>query len=797
MIFNTIINRESRLIIMELKQRIKVSVRNLVEFILRTGDIDSGFVGSSNNRALEGTRIHKKVQSASGEDYDSEVILKYDIEYEEYILSLEGRADGIIKENDTVTIDEIKSTAAPIEKIDEDYNPLHWAQAKCYAFIYAEQNQLSNINVQLTYYQIDTDEIKRIVKEFSFEELKEFFFDLIQKYFIWTEMQHRWNIKRDASIKELSFPHEKYRKGQRELAVAAYKTIVNGKKLYAQAPTGIGKTISTAFPTIKAMGEGHTSKIFYLTAKTITRTVAGEAFSLMRENGLNVKTIVLTAKDKICFKEKATCNPEACEYAKGHYDRVNDAIMDILKNEDELNRETIEKYALKHCVCPFEFSLDLTLWADAVICDYNYVFDPSVSLKRFFAEKGGDYVFLIDEAHNLVDRAREMYSAELFKKPFLDFKREVKTTYPKLSKALNKINQYMLELKKKCDSNGYYIKEELDGDIYYYLKKFIAECEEYLLKQKKAEMYEEHLSLYFEALAFTRICELYDDKYITYVENLNRDVKLKLYCLDPSHLLKETLKKGKAAIFFSATLIPMDYHKNILGGEEDDYTIYLNSPFSVENRRILVADRISTKYRDREKSYIDIVEYINSVLNAKEGNYLIFFPSYQYMNKVHELFIEKYPEYETYIQSPNMTEEEREDFLELFELDKGKNILGFCVLGGIFSEGIDLKHDRLIGVIVVGVGLPQICLERNIVKDYFNKVNNLGYEYSYMYPGMTKVLQASGRLIRTEEDRGVILLLDERFVYTNYQRLFPREWFPYIRVTNDNVEKQLDEFWKW
>lgn len=781
---------------MELKQRIRESVRNLVEFILRTGDIDSGFVGTSNNRALEGTRIHKKVQNSSGGNYESEVILRYDIEYEDYILSLEGRADGIIKDSGAVTIDEIKSTTSPLEKIDENFNPLHWAQAKCYAFIYAEQNQLSSINVQLTYYQIDTDEIKRIVKEFKFKELKQFFFDLIEKYFIWTEMQHKWNIKRDISIKELSFPHENYRKGQRELAVAAYKTIVNGKKLYAQAPTGIGKTISTVFPAVKAMGEGHISKIFYLTAKTITRTVAGEAFSLMREKGLHIKTVVLTAKDKICFKEKATCNPESCEYAKGHYDRVNDAIMDILTNEDELNREIIEKYAQNHCVCPFEFSLDLTLWADAVICDYNYVFDPSVSLKRFFAEKGGDYAFLIDEAHNLVDRAREMYSSELYKKPFLDFKREVKATYPKLSKVLNKINQYMLEIKKKCNSDGYYIKEEFDSEIYFHLKKFITECEEYLLKNKNAENYEEYLNLYFDALAFIRICELYDDRYITYAEKVNGDVKLKLYCLDPSHLLKETLKKGRAAIFFSATLIPMDYHKYILGGEDDDYTIYLNSPFPIENRCILVADSISTKYRYREGSYSDIVEYISSVLNAKKGNYLIFFPSYQYMNKVYELFTEKYPEYETYIQEPNMTEEEREDFLELFELDKDKNVIGFCVLGGIFSEGIDLKYDRLIGVIVVGVGLPQICLERDIIKDYFNKVNNLGYEYSYMYPGMTKVLQAAGRLIRTEEDRGIILLLDERFVYSNYQRLFPKEWFPYIRVNNDNIERHLCEFWR-
>lgn len=781
---------------MEGKQKINVSVRSLVEFILRSGDIDTGFIGSSNNRAVEGTRIHKKVQNASGEKYESEVTLKYDIEYKDFILSLEGRADGIIQENDVVTIDEIKSTAAPIEKIDEDFNPLHWAQAKCYAFIYAEQNQLSNINVQLTYYQIDTDEIKRIVKEFIFDDLKDFFFELIQKYFIWMELQHKWNIERDISIRELSFPHEKYRKGQRELAVAVYKTIVNEKKLYAQAPTGIGKTISTVFPTIKAMGEGHTSKIFYLTAKTITRTVAQDAFTLMRKNGLRVKSVTITAKEKICFKEKATCNPDSCQYAKGHFDRVNDAIMDILKNEDDLNRETIEKYAENHSVCPFEFSLDLTIWADSIICDYNYVFDPRVYLKRFFMEKGGDYVFLIDEAHNLVDRSRDMFSAELYKKPFLDFKRAVKTTHPKLSKALNKINQYMLDLKKQCNDEGYYIKEEIDGDIYYLLKKFIAECEEYLIKQKKTEINEEHLKLYFDAISFTRIFELYDDKYIAYTESSNGDVKIKLFCLDPSHLLKEVLKKGKAAIFFSATLIPMDYHRNILGGKEDDYMIYLNSPFPIENKCVLVAHRISTKYREREKSYEEIVEYISSILKTKEGNYLIFFPSYQYMNTVYEIFTEKYPEFETYIQAPNMSEEDREEFLELFELDSQKNVLGFCVLGGVFSEGIDLKHDRLIGVIVVGVGLPQICLERNIIKDYFDKVNKLGYEYSYMFTGMNKVLQAAGRLIRTEEDKGMILLLDERFVYSNYQRLFPREWFPYIRVTNDNIEKHLDEFWK-
>lgn len=778
---------------MAFKQNIKVSIRNLVEFILRAGDIDSGFISSS-NRAVEGTRIHKKIQSSSDENYEPEVTLKYEIEYKDYVLTVEGRADGIIKEDHRVIIDEIKSTTVPIEIIDEDFNPLHWAQAKCYAFIYAKENSLNNINVQLTYYNIDTDEIKYIVKEFTYESLREFFFDLIDKYFKWVELQYSLNIERDESIKNLNFPYESYRKGQRKLAVAVYRTIVNEKKLYAQAPTGIGKTISTVFPAIKAMGEGHISKIFYLTAKTITRTVAQNVFTLMRQDKLKIKTVTIIAKEKICFKEKTSCNPEDCEYAKGHFDRVNAAILDILKKEYDFNRETIEKYARIHCVCPFEYSLDLTIWADAIICDYNYVFDPRVQLKRFFAEKGGDYAFLIDEAHNLVDRSREMFSAELYKKPFLDFRKVVKTTYPKLSKALNKVNQYMLSLKKLC-TEEHYIKEELDNEIYYLLKKFISECEEYFLKQQKNEINEDFLKLYFDSIAFTRIWEIYDDRFITYVEKDQEDVKIKLFCLDPSKLLRETLLKGKASVFFSATLLPMEYHQSILGGDEDDYRIYLDSPFPPMNKCVLLADNISTRYKDRDKSYTYIAQYINSVLKAKVGNYLIFFPSYKYMNSVYEIFIEKYPEFQVYIQWPNMSEDEREEFLSLFEMNPQKNTIGFCVLGGVFSEGIDLKDDRLIGVIVVGVGLPQICLERNIIKNYFQNKKNLGFEYSYMYPGMNKVLQAAGRLIRTEEDKGIILLIDERFSYGSYQSLFPKDWFPHKKTTNCSIGKYLDEFW--
>jgi len=626
-------------------------------------------------------------------------------------------------------------------------------------------------------------------------ELTLFFNDLTKKYYKWAKFSNDWLVLRDSTIKSMEFPYEDYRRGQRKLAVAAYKTIVSGKKLFAQAPTGIGKTISTLFPAIKAMGEGHTSKLFYLTAKTITRSVAQDAFLLMASRGLKLKFVTITAKEKVCFSDEVACTPESCQYACGHFDRINAAIYDILTKESSLSRDIIELYARKHTVCPFEFTLDLTLWSDAVICDYNYVFDPSVYLKRFFQEKQGDYVFLIDEAHNLVDRAREMFSAELYKKDFYEIVRAFKGQKTKLSKYLNKINKHFIALRKECEDKNFVIKKEWDKDFYYLLRNFITNCEEYLLTHKGYAEYDALLELYFECIAYNRIYELYDDKFTTYIEKSYDNVRLKLFCLDPSYLLSEALKRGRAAIFFSATLLPMSYHKNILGGCEDDYTIYLSSPFQVDKRCLMVADKVSTRFKHREASYEEIARYIRSVINAKCGNYLIFFPSYQYMNCVYNIFGEQYPEIDIHLQEPSMTEEAREEFLGLFKENPESITLGFCVLGGIYSEGIDLKYDRLIGAIIVGVGLPQICLERDIIKSYYDTANNLGYEYAYMYPGMNKVLQAAGRVIRSESDTGVILLIDERFSYQSYQNLFPKEWFPHERVDLKKIGKCLKSFW--
>lgn len=773
---------------------IKISVRNLVEFVLRSGDLDTRFFGGS--RAVEGTKAHQKIQRFSGDEYEAEVSLKYEFEYKGFRFILQGRVDGIINKSEGICIDEIKSTTRPLDEIDENYNHIHWAQAKCYAYIYSVQNSITSIDIQLTYYNIDTEEMKKIVKTFTIEELEEFFYDLIDKYLVWAKYTYDWQIERDNSITRLEFPFRKYRKGQRKLAVAVYRTITEGKKLFAQAPTGIGKTMSTIFPSIKALGEGHTSKIFYLTAKTITRQVAEEAFIKMKEKGLKVKVLTITAKEKICFLDEPSCSPDGCEYAKGHFDRVNNALLDILTNESLITRELVEKYSKRHRVCPFEFSLDLAIWADCVICDYNYVFDPRVYLKRFFADNDGDYTFLVDEAHNLVDRSREMFSAEFFKKALLDTRKLLKNQNQNIYKALTKLNSYMLKIKKECKENNQYIMKEEPSEIYPLLRKLIGESEEWLTGNHNKPGHKELLELYFNAHGFTKIAENYDERYVTYIEKNNDDVKLKLFCLDPSYLLSEATKRGKTAIFFSATLTPLEYFREILGGSENDYLMRLASPFDRKNLCLMIANNVSTKYKDRKSTYQIVAEYIKEVVSYKRGNYLVFFPSYKYMNDVYKIFSENYPDINTIIQEPGMAENEREFFLERFNDSPFSNILGFAVMGGIFSEGIDLKGERLVGSIIVGVGLPQICLERDVIRDYFHNQIGKGFEYAYMYPGMNKVLQAAGRVIRSEKDKGVVLLVDERFGYSSYNSLFPLAWRHYKKVKSANdIKNNLLRFW--
>ncbi|HOJ12124.1 MAG TPA: ATP-dependent DNA helicase, partial [Clostridiales bacterium] len=737
----------------------RISVRNLVEFILRSGDINLGGYISS-QMMHEGTMIHKKIQKEASDDYKAEVRLSLTREYNDYILEVSGIADGVVTTKEGVTIDEIKTVSVPLDYIDGDYSPMHWAQAKCYAYIHAAQSGIDKIYIRLTYFNTETKKMKYIIKEFSYCELESFFNELIRMYSIWSGFIVNHKKDRDDSISRLLFPYKSYRKGQRDLAVSVYYAIRDKSKLFARAPTGIGKTISVLFPSLKALGNGMGEKIFYLTARTITRQAAEDALITMRDKGLNIKHVTITSKDKICPNETRSCNPIDCIYARGHFDRINDAILDILKNESIITREAIISYSQKHMVCPFEYTLDISNWVDCIVCDYNYAFDPRAYLRRYF-EDGGDYIMLVDEAHNLVDRAREMFSVSLTKSDFMKLKRDIKESAPDVYRSLNMINKFFIELRKKFEKRYETLTIDLPTDIYQLINNFIEECESYLFQHGNSKINDALLELFFGCLSFNAVYRLYDHRYITYITRTDSDVTIKLFCIDPSHLLSEACKKGRTSIFFSATLMPLKYYFDMLGGDESDRVAVLPSPFDKNNMCLMVIGNLSTRYKDREESLMAIINYIKSTADQKLGNYLVFFPSFEYMNTATVLYKESWPDDQIIIQNRSMTEKGREDFLLSFKEQPDKTLIGFAVLGGIFSEGIDLIGEKLSGAIIIGVGLPQICDERDIIKDYFDETNRMGYDYSYRFPGMNRVLQAAGRVIRAEQDRGFIMLIDD------------------------------------
>ena len=775
---------------------IRISVRSLVEFILREGDIDNRVSGSMEKDAmLLGGKIHRKIQSRMGTNYTAEVPLKIQMPCDGFVLQIEGRADGVLKDDGKVLIDEIKGILRSLEHLEAPV-PVHLAQAKCYAYIYAVQNSLKCIDVQMTYCQMETEEIRRFCQEFEFQELQTWFQDLVTQYEKWAKFEIEWRNVRNDSIRQIEFPFP-YREGQRDLVVSVYRTILRKKKLFIQAPTGVGKTMATVFPAVRAGGEGLGEKIFYLTAKTITRTVAEQAFSLLKEKGLLYKTITLTAKEKICFCEEAECNPDACPYAKGHFDRVNDAVFDLITHSGDWSREVLEEQAKKHMVCPFEMSLDVSNWADAVICDYNYAFDPQAHLKRFFSESGkGEYLFLIDEAHNLVERGREMYSASLYKEDLLEVRKLVKAEDPKLAKGLSECNQQFLELKRECEH--YQILKSV-SHIALKLMNVLSKLEDYLEECKDAEKKKRVLDFYFAVRSFLNIHDIMDENYVIFSEMMEDGrFQIKLFCVNPAVNLQNYLEQGNSTIFFSATLLPVHYYKKLLSVEKDDYAVYAHSSFPQENKFLFIGTDVSTRYTRRgESTYQRFARYIAVMAEQKKGNYMAFFPSYRFLEEVHTCFLECVDhEVDSICQVSYMDEEQREEFLEEFEQEREKSLVAFCVMGGIFSEGIDLTDDKLIGAVIAGTGLPQVCTEREILKQYFNAADMDGFDYAYLYPGMNKVLQSAGRVIRTESDRGVILLLDDRFRAMRYREVFPREWQQYQLGSVKNLEQEIRTFWE-
>lgn len=803
-------------------KEIRLSVRSLVEFIYRSGDLDNRRRTSSELAMSEGNRVHRMLQKKGGAGYHAEVGLRYHYVTERFDINLEGRADGVMEDyvpeeyvkmteqlplfaaeygvvdapKPLTYIDEIKGTYRKLSGIKEPYKE-HLAQAKCYAYIVAMEDELDEIGVRVTYCNFETQDIMHFYQIFRLDELKKWFEDTMQELLKWIEYYFAWKLAKIPSIQQLSFPYT-YREGQKELASYVYQTIYHSKKLFLEAPTGVGKTLSTVFPAVKAVGQGLSEKIFYLTAKTITRTVAEEAFGLLREKGLRFKDIVITAKEKICSNETCDCNPAACPYAKGHFDRVNECLYAMITKEERFGRETIERYAREYQVCPYELSLDVSIFADSVICDYNYVFDPHVYLRRYFSgDNAGKYIFLIDESHNLLDRGREMYSASLRKEEVLELRRVIKDYDGEMYSLLGKLNKALLALKKKSD--GLTLFEDVE-EVYLTALDVKGQIDIYINNHNDSPVMDEIMDFYFEIVHFIGIYEELDDKYVIYgYMTDNGDYLLKLFNVDPSENLKKRMEQARSSVLFSATLLPIQYYKELLGGEKEDYEVYAHSVFPPEHRGLFIARDVTSKFTRRgPREYERIAAYLHDMVCAMKGNYLAFFPSYLFMEEVFQTYIAMYPgeNVEYLLQKEDMAEEDREGFLHAFREENDRTILGFCVLGGVFSEGIDLKHDTLIGAAIIGTGLPQVGQERELLKEYFDKQGLNGFDYAYRFPGMNKVLQAAGRVIRTAEDVGVVLLLDERFLQISYRALYPREWEQIEVVDRAGAAAGMAEFWR-
>ena len=777
------------------KPIVRISVRNLVEFILRNGDLVSGSGTSDKEAMLKGSRLHRKIQKQMGSHYQPEVSLKKDTEYDDLILRVEGRADGIFLQDEQFCIDEIKGVYKKLELMEEPVL-VHRAQALCYAWIYLDAHDLEKIDIQMTYAHLDTEVIKRFRETLTRAELKQWYEELTDSYHKWLAYQIEWRKKRNESMENLEFPFA-YRKGQREMVSGIYHAISKKEQIFIQAPTGVGKTMSAVFPAVRAIGQGMAETVFYLTARTITRTVAQDAFEILRDRGLLFKVITITAKEKLCFCDKPECDPEKCPYAKGHYDRINDAVYELWTTEQSFDRETLLRHAQKWQVCPFEMSLDLAIWMDGVICDYNYVFDPNVCLKRFFGENvSGNYLFLIDEAHNLVDRGREMYSASICLNDVIETRKFVKPYSQKLWKKLGKVKKQMEELRQNC---GEWKVQENAGVLPISLLSVQGELDQLLEEPPAQEVVDGILDFYFEVRDFLNISELVDDNYVVYTAfDENGRFYMKLFCVNPAENLQKCLDKGNSTVFFSATLLPLQYYRKMLSTRSENFGMYVESPFEQKKRCLMICRDVSSKYTRRGyEEYRKIAEYIARMSWQKKGNYMVFFPSYRLMEDVYQVYQDEFSVswVRCISQHVSMTELEREEFLEEFTEETEETLVGFCVMGGIFSEGIDLIGDRLIGAAVVGTGLPQVNCEREILKGYYDEKGEQGFDYAYRYPGMNKVLQAAGRVIRTKEDTGAILLMDERFLNRDYRNLFPREWNDACTCTLGNVEKHLQAFW--
>lgn len=775
-----------------MEKSIKMSVHQLVDFLLRKGDIDNRVYNK--NTMNEGSRLHASYQRRQDSDYIAEYYLIHTFKVDDFEVTLNGRADGIISRPFLTTIDEIKTSVMDNEEFYQEQGEWHLGQAKIYALIYALDHDLERMGVRLTY--INQLNNSSLVKDFKYtkEELENYVTDLIREYLEFYKLVFSQLEKRNETSELLDFPFKKFRKGQRELAKYTFAAIKNKQNLYVEAPTGIGKTMSTLFPAVKSFSNGDVDKIFYLTAKNSGVEAAFNATKLLVEKGLRVVAIQITAKEKICACPGRGCNPDECPFAKNYYGKVRNAIIEAVTHELLLSKDVITEYAMRHQICPFEYELDLSLFSDIIICDFNYLFDPIVYMRRYFDEDNYRMVGLIDEAHNLVERGRDMYSASIDYYEFKRMKNSLKDyNHKELKTAIRRINKLFKAYQEEKEE-GYNLLDDIDNKILNALSNFQKFCSDFMKKEHQ-KVTDELKDFYFSTIRFSKIADFFDENFKFFIYKDQTEISLNIYNLDPSSLIGESLKKLEAAVLFSGTLSPLDYYVQMLGGNEDSPVLKIPSPFPKENFKLMIAPNVSTTYKNRDNTILEVVDYIKTMVDQKVGNYFVFFPSYKYLNSVLAKFDDS--SYELHVQKSEMSESEKIRFLDNFQANPKTTHIAFAVLGGIFSEGIDLLHDRLIGAIIVGVGLPQISYERDLIRNYFNENEENGFEYAYVKPGMNRVMQAVGRVIRSEEDVGAVLLIDERYMHRQYQDLFKAEWNNYrVVLTIDDLKDELVSFYK-
>lgn len=762
---------------------VNISVGDLVAYVLRSGDrARSACV----RRLRQGVQGHKKVQAERDRER-VEVTLSLRVEREEVALEIAGRAD-VAGGNE---VEEIKTTQLPPEELGD--NPYHWGQAMLYGYMLARRDGLEAVMVRLTYLQLDSGDVITFTREMRTGELEEQFRFFTDAWFDRRIPQFRAQDRRMEGLLRLQFPFGEYRQGQRDMMEAIERAIRDGGETFVQAPTGTGKTMASLYPALKALGEGLVEKVFYLTAKSTTRTVAEDTLDRLREAGATVRSVTLTARERCCFSGASRCKGRLCPYGRGYFNRAEEALR-ALEGQNALTRRVLEEAARKYQVCPHELALDASETADVIIGDYSHAFDPRASLKRYFVG-GGNYALLVDEAHNLVERAREMFSATLSAQTLVEARRALGLPAPETEPLLQAIAELVDWFKQarraaRAEEKPVTVSARPPEDLAP-LVQHVAEAAEPLLPAW-GEV-DSVMELFYTCRQLLRTDDAYDGDYCTYVCHEPGERGVTLFCMDPARRLRETLGKVRATAFFSATMSPDAYYREMLGSGNAPF-LDLPSPFPRENFCPLILP-LATRYSARGSTYGDIAEALATFVEAHEGHYMFFFPSYAYLRSVHGLF-RSLSETPTLCQTAGMREQERRAFLDAFARDDGRPLAGFAVMGGVFGEGIDLIGDRLSGVAVVGVGLPQIGLTRELLRMYFEETRQEGYAYAYVYPGFNKVQQAVGRLIRSDEDYGAVLLIDDRLPGEPYTELFPDAWQP-LPVLEDALEmaETLEAFW--